>query len=142
MLFFVVILINFNYIRKIIKSSLGATEGLVQQGFCVMAVLVQVSSLVFQLNFSTKLKVLASKSATTQSPGTLGKRRKAPLPNRRALRPTRRLTKSNDIVKRAPVVPHCKKPTAQTAHLVFADTQANPKNQKSCFLPTLDRKNL
>jgi hypothetical protein len=40
------------------------------------------------------------------------------------------------------VVPHCKKPTAQTAHLVFADTQANPKNQKSCFLPTLDRKNL
>ena len=31
MLFFVVILINFNYIRKIIKSSLGATEGLVQQ---------------------------------------------------------------------------------------------------------------
>jgi len=37
------------------------------------------------------------------------------------------------------VVPHCKKPTAQTAHLVFADTQANPKNQKSCFLPTLDR---
>ncbi|MDY3402804.1 hypothetical protein PG588_11665, partial [Riemerella anatipestifer] len=40
------------------------------------------------------------------------------------------------------IVPHCKKPTAQTAHLVFADTQANPKNQKSCFLPTLDRKNL
>jgi hypothetical protein len=33
MLFFVVILINFNYIRKIIKSSLGATEGLVQQQF-------------------------------------------------------------------------------------------------------------
>jgi hypothetical protein len=37
------------------------------------------------------------------------------------------------------VVPHCKKPTAQTAHLVFPDTQASPKNQKSCFFPTLDR---
>jgi hypothetical protein len=24
-------------------------------------------------------------------------------------------------------------PTAQTAHLVFADTKANEKNQKSCF---------
>jgi hypothetical protein len=33
----------------------------------------------------------------------LGKRRKAPLPNRRALRPTSRLKKSNDFVKRAPV---------------------------------------
>jgi hypothetical protein len=33
-----------------------------------------------------------------------------------------------------------KKPTAQTAHLVFfADTEANAKkNQKSCFLPTLN----
>lgn len=39
MLFFVVILINFNYIRKIIKSSLGATEGLVQQSFASMATL-------------------------------------------------------------------------------------------------------
>jgi hypothetical protein len=30
-----------------------------------------------------------------------------------------------------------KKPAAQTAHLVFADTKANAKkNQKSCFLPT------
>lgn len=26
-----------------------------------------------------------------------------------------------------------KMPTAQTAHLVFADTKANEKNQKSCF---------
>tara|TARA_Y100001935_G_scaffold241257_1_gene230523 strand:+ start:396 stop:584 length:189 start_codon:yes stop_codon:yes gene_type:complete len=37
-------------------------------------------------------------------------------------------------------VPHCEKPTAQTAHLVFADTQANRlKNQKSCFFPTLEK---
>ena len=35
-----------------------------------------------------------------------------------------------------------RKPTAQTAHLVFADTKANAeKNQKSCFLPTLERNN-
>jgi hypothetical protein len=40
----------------------------------------------------------------------------------------------------ANVIAQCKKPTAQTAHLVFSDTQANAqKNQKSCFLPTLDR---
>jgi len=43
------------------------------------------------------------------------------------------------IAKLQTVVPHCKKPTAQTAHLVFADTQAKAqKNQKNCFLPTLD----
>jgi len=33
-----------------------------------------------------------------------------------------------------------KKPTAQIAHLVFANAQSqNTKNQKSNFLPTLDR---
>lgn len=32
----------------------------------------------------------------------------------------------------------CKKPTAQTAHLVFADTKANAeKTKRACFLPTL-----
>jgi len=31
-----------------------------------------------------------------------------------------------------------KKPAAQIAHLVFADTEAKTKNQKSYFLPTLD----
>lgn len=30
-------------------------------------------------------------------------------------------------------------PAAQIAHLVFADTQANTKNQKSNFLPTLKK---
>jgi hypothetical protein len=34
-----------------------------------------------------------------------------------------------------------KKPTAQIAHLVFADTQANAeKTKRAIFLPTLDRK--
>ena len=33
-----------------------------------------------------------------------------------------------------------KKPTAQIAHLVFADTQANAeKTKRAVFLPTLDR---
>jgi len=31
------------------------------------------------------------------------------------------------------VVSHCKKPTAQTAHLVFADTQANKKPKELFF---------
>jgi hypothetical protein len=36
-----------------------------------------------------------------------------------------------------------KKPTAQIAHLVFADTQANAeKTKRAIFLPTLDRKNI
>ena len=30
-------------------------------------------------------------------------------------------------------------PTAQIAHLVFADKQANPKNQKSYFFATAHR---
>jgi hypothetical protein len=35
-------------------------------------------------------------------------------------------------------MPLKKEPTAQIAHLVFADTKANTeKNQKSYFLPTL-----
>jgi len=67
MLFFVVILINFNYIRKIIKSSLGATEGLVQQGFCKMADLVLNSTAVLRLKFSAKLNIRASISATCKS---------------------------------------------------------------------------
>jgi len=32
-----------------------------------------------------------------------------------------------------------KKPTAQIAHLVFADTQANPKKQKELFFSTAPR---
>ncbi len=31
------------------------------------------------------------------------------------------------------VVPHCKKPTAQTAHLVFTDTKANAQKPKELF---------
>lgn len=33
-----------------------------------------------------------------------------------------------------------KKPTAQIAHLVFANTQANAKKPKELFLPTLRKK--
>ena len=50
MLFFVVILINFNYIRKIIKSSLGATEGLVQHGFCVSGQIVRKETFEQEIN--------------------------------------------------------------------------------------------
>ncbi len=35
-----------------------------------------------------------------------------------------------------------KKPTAQIAHLVFADTQANAEKPKELFLPTLTNKKL
>jgi hypothetical protein len=31
------------------------------------------------------------------------------------------------------VIGQCKKPAAQTAHLVFADTKANPKKPKELF---------
>ena len=71
MLFFVVILINFNYIRKIIKSSLGATEGLVQQQFGKMAGSVLNWTFGFQMNISAKLKVNTLKSATSPSCKTL-----------------------------------------------------------------------
>jgi len=35
-------------------------------------------------------------------------------------------------------VPHCEKPDPQMAHLVFADTQANPKKPKEPFFPPHD----
>jgi hypothetical protein len=39
-------------------------------------------------------------------------------------------------------VSYRKRPTAQTAHLVFADTQSQRlKTKRACFLPTLGRNN-
>jgi hypothetical protein len=41
------------------------------------------------------------------------------------------------------VIGQCKKPAAQTAHLVFANTQANPKKPKELFFanaPTDDKR--
>jgi hypothetical protein len=39
------------------------------------------------------------------------------------------------------VIAQCKKPTTQTAHLVFADTQANAeKTKRAVFFPTHERK--
>jgi hypothetical protein len=42
------------------------------------------------------------------------------------------------FVMREPLCPIKKKPTAQTAHLVFADTKSNAeKTKRAVFLPTL-----
>ena len=50
MLFFVVIIIDFSYLRKIIKIYNGATEGLVQHTFCEIANYVVNSRLSFARN--------------------------------------------------------------------------------------------
>ena len=67
MLFFVVIRIDFSYLRKIIKIHNRATEGLVQHRFGNMAGLVLNSSSVLRLNFCAKLNICASISATSPS---------------------------------------------------------------------------
>jgi len=45
------------------------------------------------------------------------------------------------LLKHATVGRQCKKPTAQTAHLVFADTKANAeKTKRAVFCQRSDRK--
>jgi len=43
------------------------------------------------------------------------------------------VVKISPIANLQTVVPHCKKPTAQTAHLVFTDTKANAQKPKELF---------
>ena len=72
MLFFVVIIIYFSYLRKIIKIDNGATEGLVQQRFREIAGLGQLPK---KLRFFKSCLVLGELSlkfvATSRSRGTL-----------------------------------------------------------------------
>jgi hypothetical protein len=70
MLFFVVIIIDFSYLRKIIKIYNGATEGLVQQ---LSVAIVGFSGItVSQSYFRSAENTLVTKLATSQSVGTSG----------------------------------------------------------------------